>query len=181
MYCIFHCPNICSLYECDSVCICFLWWFISSFFFQIVSSFKLTSVNYFWSRFRACFSRKKMHLLLPRTNGHYLPRTTWHWIFTWPHKNNWILMPKLSKGQIVVRKIPTHYYHHILLRLKAKKGKSTHFCGDEVNSPPSLIFPVYHSMRTLPFGSGFLVLILLPSLIRSCALSYVLHIWCHFK
>lgn len=151
------------------------------FFFQIVSSFKLTSVNYFWSRFRACFSRKKMHLLLPRTNGHYLPRTTWHWIFTWPHKNNWILMPKLSKGQIVVRKIPTHYYHHILLRLKAKKGKSTHFCGDEVNSPPSLIFPVYHSMRTLPFGSGFLVLILLPSLIRSCALSYVLHIWCHFK
>lgn len=102
----------------------------------IVSSLKLISVNYFWSRFRVCFIREKVHLLLPRTKGHYLPRTTWHWIFTWPHKNNWIFMLKLSEGQIVVRKTPSHHYHHILLRPKAKKGKSTHFYGDEMSSPP---------------------------------------------
>lgn len=135
---IFHCPNIHSLCECDSVVSVFYGGScppLFFFFFLIVSSLKLISGNYFWSRFRVCFIRESA-FASPKNQRHYLPRTTWHWIFTWPHKNNWIFMPKLSEGQIVVRKTPSHHYYHIRLRPKAKKGKSTHFYGNEMSSPP---------------------------------------------
>lgn len=87
-----------------------------------------------------------------------LPRTSWHYIFTWPHKDNWIIMPNLSEGQIVVGKTVPHHYHHILHWAEAKKGKSTNFLQvwGEVGLflffilVPSL---VYLSLKVLPLGS----------------------------